>query len=76
MTHNTYYEKFFVQSMYNYKNVFNPHTNFMEGKDAHGNWDKNFNPYRWGGPFTEGNSWQWTWAVPQDVQGLNQFDGW
>jgi predicted alpha-1,2-mannosidase len=75
MTHNTHYEKFFARSMYNYKNVFNSHTNFMEGKDAHGKWDKNFNPYRWGGPFTEGDSWQWTWAVPQDVQGLINLMG-
>jgi predicted alpha-1,2-mannosidase len=75
MAHNSHYEKFFAGSMYNYKNVFNPRTNFMEGKDAHGNWDKKFNPYRWGGPFTEGDSWQWTWAVPQDVQGLINLMG-
>ncbi len=75
MTHNTHYEKFFARSMYNYKNVFNPQTNFMEGKDGHGNWDKDFNPFRWGGPFTEGDSWQWTWAVPQDVQGLINLMG-
>ncbi|HKI44590.1 MAG TPA: GH92 family glycosyl hydrolase, partial [Balneolales bacterium] len=63
MTHNMFYEKIFGRQMYNYKNVFDTCINFMRGRDANGDWDRHFNPYEWGGPFVEGASWQWTWAV-------------
>src|SRR5699024_7497398 len=75
MTGNKYYKNYFAQYMYNYKNVFDPQTNFMRGKDAEGDWYKYFNPYRWGGPFTEGSSWQWTFAVFHDIQGLINLMG-
>jgi predicted alpha-1,2-mannosidase len=75
MTHNTFYEKIFERSMYNYKNVFDTKDHFMKGRDADGNWDKSFNPYQWGGAFVEGNSWQWTWSVFHDVQGLINLMG-
>jgi len=75
MTGNKFYERIFGRQMYNYKNVFDPAINFMRGKDADGNWDKHFNPYEWGGAFVEGASWQWTWAVPHDVQGLINLMG-
>lgn len=70
LTGNKKYEEAFGAKMYNYKNVFNPASGFMEGKDKEGNWKKNFDPTEWGGPFTEGNAWHWVWSVFHDVKGL------
>ncbi|WP_317169374.1 glycoside hydrolase domain-containing protein [Mucilaginibacter humi] len=63
MTGNKYYMDVFARQMYNYKNVYNPATRFMQGKGADGQWTKDFDPIEWGGPFTEGNSWHYTRSV-------------
>jgi predicted alpha-1,2-mannosidase len=70
-----HYMDIFARQMYNYKNVYNPATHFMQGKDINGQWTKNFDPIEWGGPFTEGNSWHYTWSVFQDTQGLINLMG-
>lgn len=70
-----HYMDVFARQMYNYKNVYNPATHFMQGKDINGQWTKNFDPIEWGGPFTEGNSWHYTWSVFQDTQGLINLMG-
>jgi predicted alpha-1,2-mannosidase len=75
MTGNKYYMDIFARQMYNYKNVYNPATHFMQGKGPDGEWTKNFDPIEWGGPFTEGNSWHYTWSVFQDTQGLINLMG-
>jgi len=72
---NAYYADIFARQLYNYKNVFNPATGFMEGKDSAGNFDPQFNPFKWGGPFVEGNSWHYSWSVFHDVQGLIDLMG-
>jgi len=59
----------------NYKNVFDRSDNFVKGRDRNGQWEKNFRPDAWGGPFTEGSSWHWTWAVFHDPQGLINLMG-
>jgi len=59
----------------NYKNVFDPSTNFMRGKNKDGSFETPFDPYRWGGSFIEGNSWHYTWSVFHDVQGLVNLMG-
>jgi predicted alpha-1,2-mannosidase len=74
-TGNAYYENVFGRQMYNYKNLFDPKTRFMRAKDAKGNWIEPFDPMDWGGPYTEGNAWHWTWSVFQDVQGLINLMG-
>ncbi|MDN3546932.1 GH92 family glycosyl hydrolase [Mucilaginibacter aquaedulcis] len=74
-TGNAYYENVFSRQMYNYKNLFDPKTRFMRAKDAKGNWIEPFDPMDWGGPYTEGNAWHWTWSVFQDVQGLINLMG-
>jgi predicted alpha-1,2-mannosidase len=75
MTGNTFYQNIFSRQMYNYKNVYNPATRFMQGKDSKGNWRPNFDPTEWGGPFTEGNAWHWQWSVFHDIQGLINIMG-
>jgi predicted alpha-1,2-mannosidase len=54
----------------NYRNLFDPETKWMRGKNKDGNFQKPFNPYKWGDAFTEGNSLHYTWSVFQDVEGL------
>ncbi len=74
-THQFYYEGVFARQMYNYKNLFDTTTRFMRAKDAEGNWITPFDPLDWGGPYTEGNAWHWTWSVFHDVQGLINLMG-
>jgi len=59
----------------NYKNLFDPSTGLMRGKNADGTFQSPFNPFKWGGAFTEGNSWHYTWSVFQDVEGLAKLMG-
>ena len=59
----------------NYRNIFNKEHNLMCGKDTDGTFEKNFSPLKWGGNFTEGNSWHYTWSVFHDVQGLIDLMG-
>lgn len=75
MTGNKFYMDIFERQMYNYKNVYDPATRFMRGKDSNGNWVPNFDPIEWGGPFTEGNAWHWQWSVFQDTKGLINMMG-
>ena len=75
MTGNTFYENIFARQLYNYKNLFDSSVGFMHGKLANGQWLPDFDPIEWGGPFTEGNSWQYTWSVFQDINGLVKLMG-
>ena len=59
----------------NYKNLFDPSTNLMRGKNKDGQFQSPFNPLKWGDAFTEGNSWHYSWSVFHDVQGLIDLMG-
>jgi predicted alpha-1,2-mannosidase len=59
----------------NYKNLFDPQTGLMRGKNKDGKFQTPFNPFKWGDAFTEGNSWHYTWSVFHDVQGLIDLMG-
>lgn len=59
----------------NYKKLFRQDFNLMAPKNSDGTFTANFNPYSWGGPFTEGNSWHYSWSVFQDVEGLKNMMG-
>lgn len=74
-TGQTQYAQLFGSRIFNYKNVFNPKTGFMQGKNAQGEWNPNFDPIEWGGPFTEGNGWHWVWSVFHDIKGLIRLIG-
>jgi predicted alpha-1,2-mannosidase len=67
-------EKFYKQSE-RYKNVFDPSTNLMRGKNEDGTFQSPFNPLKWGDAFTEGNSLHYTWSVFHDVEGLTNLMG-
>ncbi|MCR5709907.1 MAG: GH92 family glycosyl hydrolase [Bacteroidales bacterium] len=54
----------------NWRNVFDPSTKLMRGRNADGTFQEPFSPYKWGDAFTEGNAWHYTWSVFHDVPGL------
>ncbi|ROH95861.1 GH92 family glycosyl hydrolase [Chryseobacterium daecheongense] len=60
---------------YNYKNLFDPESGLMRGKNKDGKFQSPFNPFKWGDAFTEGNSWHYTWSVFQDIDGLAKLMG-
>ena len=59
-----------------WKNLFDPWTGYMRGKDAKGNWHEPFNPYRQRPApgqvhdYVEGSAIQYTFHVMQDPEGL------
>ena len=59
----------------NYKNLFDKESGFMRGKYADGTFRKDFNPYDWGGDYTEGSAWQNSYFVPHDIEGLAELFG-
>jgi predicted alpha-1,2-mannosidase len=67
--------KTFTQHAMNYTNLFDPSVGFIRGRDTNGAWNQPFYPDEWGGPFTEGCSWHWTWSAMQDVPGLIRIMG-
>ncbi|MEZ7505394.1 GH92 family glycosyl hydrolase [Flavobacterium sp. Arc2] len=62
--------KLFEKRMMNYKNVFNPSFGLMSGRNKDGSFPADFNPFKWGDAFTEGNSWHYSWSVFHDIHGL------
>ncbi|MEN8126004.1 MAG: GH92 family glycosyl hydrolase [Bacteroidota bacterium] len=66
--------KYYNQSL-NYKNLFDPLTKWMRGKNKDGRFQTPFNPLKWGDAFTEGNSLHYTWSVFHDIQGLIDLMG-
>ena len=66
--------KFFRRRSENWRNVFDPSLGLMRSKDSKGNWRDPFDPsavgYGEGYDFTEGNSYQYTWHVMQNPDGL------
>ena len=59
----------------NYKNLFDPETRLMRGRNEDGTFQSPFSPYKWGDAFTEGNSWHYTWSVFHDPEGLAELMG-
>lgn len=61
--------EYFMKRSQAWKNLYNPATGFMRPK-KNGNWLEPFEPREVNNNFTEGNSWQYSFFVPQDVEGL------
>ena len=68
---------FFIKRAMSYKNLIDPETKFMRGRDSQGNWREPFSPMAYQGPgsvngwgdITEGFTLQYTWYVPHDMEG-------
>jgi len=66
--------KTYIQRAQNYKNVFDPETKFMRGRFRN-TWFAPFDPYEVNFNYTEANSWQYSFYVPQDVSGFIKLLG-
>ena len=60
----------FEKRSQNWRNVFDPESRLMRGRNQDGTFQEPFSPYKWGDAFTEGNAWHYTWSVFHDVPGL------
>jgi predicted alpha-1,2-mannosidase len=59
-----------------FMNIFDPSTGFMRAKRSDGSWKTPFDPLSTHGQgFIEGNSWNYSFFVPQDVPGLIKLMG-
>lgn len=65
----------FKERAMNYRKVFDKETGLMRGRNKDGTFQSPFNPFKWGGAFTEGNSWHYTWSVFHDPEGLARLMG-
>jgi len=70
--------KYFLNRSLSYKNVFDKNAGFMNGRFSNGEFRKNLDPFfsaHRRDDFCEGNAWQWTFFVPQDIEGLAELMG-
>jgi predicted alpha-1,2-mannosidase len=65
---------FFMKRSQYWKNVFDPKVKHMRPK-KNGGWDTPFDPREVNNNFTEGNSWQYSFFVPQDIEGMIEAYG-
>lgn len=62
------YKEFIKRAQY-WKNNYNDQNGFMEAR-ANGGWYSPFEPTEINNNFTEGNSWQYSFLAPQDIESL------
>lgn len=75
--------RYFMKRAMSYKNLIDPETKYMRGRDSKGNWRTPFAPVAYTGPgsvngwgdITEGFTLQYTWYVPHDVKGMIEGTG-
>ncbi|WP_429000342.1 GH92 family glycosyl hydrolase [Stenotrophomonas rhizophila] len=61
----------------NWRHAFDADTGFMRARKRDGSFRTPFDPSAsgYGSDYTEGNAWQYSWYVPQDVAGLARAHG-
>lgn len=70
--------KLFSERASYYKLYWDSNTHFFRGKNMDGCFSTPFNPFRSthrSDDYCEGNAWQYTWLVPEDVEGLIELFG-
>ena len=67
--------EYFAKRGQNYRNVFDPVVNNMNGRFANGTFTKDFDKNKKMFYITEGTPWQYNWYVPHDVEGLIELMG-
>ena len=67
----------FKERAANWREAFDPRTGFMRAKNRDNSFREPFDPDAsgYGTDYTEGNAWQYSWYVPQDVAGLSGEHG-
>ncbi|WP_419801509.1 GH92 family glycosyl hydrolase [Mucilaginibacter sp.] len=69
---------YFEKRGQNYRNYFDSKTHFMRARLNKDQFRMPFSPFQSRhavGDYTEGNAWQYTWLVPQDVKGMIALQG-
>ena len=66
--------KIYMERAQYYKNLFDPSTKHIRGK-VQASWYSPFDPKEINNYFTEGNSWHYSFAAPQDIEGLARLMG-
>ncbi|HLP21435.1 MAG TPA: glycoside hydrolase family 92 protein, partial [Chitinophagales bacterium] len=64
---------YFIKRAQNYKNLYDPSTGFMRPRN--GAFMSPFDPYKVDHNYTEGNAWQYSFYVPQDISGQMKLLG-
>jgi predicted alpha-1,2-mannosidase len=71
-----------LQRSLNYRNILDPETRWIRGRDANGEWATPFDPTGGESPeqttgrgFQEGNSWQYSWLAMHDGRTLMELMG-
>lgn len=64
----------YAQLAQTHKNLFDASTGYMRPR-KNGGWLSPFNPTEINNHYTEGNSWQYSFYVPHDIEGLIQLHG-
>ena len=75
--------EFFLKRSRNYRNLIDPETKYMRGRDSEGNWRTPFAPIAYQGPgsvngwgdITEGFTMQYTWTVPHAFEDYMDIAG-
>ena len=75
--------QYFMKRAMSYKNLIDPDTKYMRGRDSNGNFRVPFSPIAYQGPgsvngwgdITEGFTMQYTWYVPHDIEGYINIAG-
>lgn len=70
--------EYFLKRSQTYARYFDKNSHFMRGVTSKGQFRTPFNPFHSThreDDYTEGNAWQYTWLVPQDVNGLVNLFG-
>ncbi len=66
--------EYFLKRAQSYKNIYDPYSGFMRGR-VNGGWFTPFDPREVNFNYTEANSWQYSFFVPQDIAGLIDLMG-
>ncbi len=64
----------YIQRAQYYKNIYDASTGFMRAK-SNETWHAPFDPFEVNSNYTEANSWQYSFYVPQDIDGLARLHG-
>lgn len=70
--------EYFAKRSQAWKMHYDPESGFVRGRASDGSWRTPFDPFKaihMQSDFTEGNAWQYTWLVPQDVEALVEVLG-
>lgn len=70
--------EYFGKRSQSWKMYYDPEAGFVRGRASDGSWRTPFDPFKaihMKSDFTEGNAWQYTFLVPQDVHGLMEILG-